>query len=326
MYGWMQQYHALAMQGSLGHQDDEFDWLNIDPKYEKQLLSRVAEQSADDKLLCRPGEHLEPMFKKEIETLQVMLEDDLLYDFYKYGVGWQEMNSQVAEYMDRVAHKRPDIKILEIGGGTGGTSLPVLQILGGHQGTSPRFSSYTFTDVSSGFFEKAAEKLKDWGPYLTFQKLNIEEDPGLQGFELGTYDIVIASNVLHVSHSIDKTLANVKSLLKPGGKLVLGEITHMLGRAMFMFGWLPGWWVGNGDGRELGPILTEPQWNKVLIRQRFSGIDFCVHEFKKAKDHILSVISVNSFSNRIAYCFSGYYHCQAGNFYRGSGNSVRRAH
>ena len=290
LYSWMQQHHALAIQGSLGHQDGTFDWLKIDPDYEKELLLRVAEQSVDGKLLCRLGQHLEPMFKREIETLQVMLEDDLLYDFYKYGVGSREMNAQVAEYMDRVAHKRPDIKILEVGGGTGGTSLPVLQMLGGQQGSSPRFSSYTFTDVSSGFFEKAAEKLNEWRPYLIFQKLNIEEDPSLQGFELGTFDIVIASNVLHVSHSIDKTLANVKSLLKPGGKLVLGEITHMLGRGMFMFGWLPGWWIGNDDGRELGPILTEPQWNRALIRQQFSGIDFCVHDFKEPKDHMLSVI------------------------------------
>lgn len=193
LYGWMQHHQDLALKGVLEHQS--LDWLNRDPDYEKQLLLRVAEQTADGKLLCHLGEHLESMFSGEVEALQLMLEDDLLYDFYRYGVGSNEMNAQIAEYIDRIAHKQPDISILEIGAGTGGSTLPILQKLGGHQGTSPCFSSYTFTDISAGVFEKAADKLKEWGSCLTFQKLNIEEDPEMQGFGLGTYDVVIAVNV-----------------------------------------------------------------------------------------------------------------------------------
>jgi acyl transferase domain-containing protein len=238
LYGWMQHQQDLALKGGLERQNWQFDWLNIDSEYEKQLLLRVAEQTVEGKLLCHLGEHLESMFSGKVEPLQLMLEDDLLYDFYRYGIGSLEMNGQMAEYIDRIAHKQPDISILEIGGGTGGSTLPILQKLGGHQGTSPRFSSYTFTDISVEFFEKATDKLKEWGSYLTFQKLNIEEDPEIQGFELGTYDVIIAVNVsirlpaenlrwvirmtshtltqvLHATHSIDKTLANVKNLLKP---------------------------------------------------------------------------------------------------------------
>ena len=79
---------------------------------------------------------------------------------------------------------------------------------------------------------------------MTFKKLNIEEDPSSQGFELGTYDVIVAANVLHVSRSMDRTLANVKSLLKPGGVLVIEEITHMLMRFPMIVGCLPGWWLG----------------------------------------------------------------------------------
>jgi acyl transferase domain-containing protein len=195
LYGWMQHQQDLALKGRLERQNLDLDWLNRDTDYEKQLLLRVAEQTVDGKLLCRLGEHLESMFRGEVEALQLMLEDDLLSDFYRYGAGSTEMNAQMAEYIDRIAHKKPDISILEIGAGTGGSTLPILQILGGHQGTSPRFSSYTFTDISAGVFEKAADKFKDWGSCLTFQKLNIEEDPEKQGFGLGTFDVIIAVNV-----------------------------------------------------------------------------------------------------------------------------------
>jgi acyl transferase domain-containing protein len=195
LYGWMQHQQDLALKGGLEHQNLHMDWLNRDADYEKEFLLRVAGQTVEGKLLCRLGENFESMFRGEVKPLQLMLEDDLLYDFYRYGIGSLEMNGQMAEYIDRIAHKQPDISILEIGGGTGGSTLPILQKLGGHQGTSPRFSSYTFTDISVEFFEKAADKLKDWGSYVTFQKLNIEEDPEVQEFELGTYDVVVAVNV-----------------------------------------------------------------------------------------------------------------------------------
>lgn len=258
-YEWMQHQHDLASQGVLEHQSAGIDWFNLTEDYESELLQRVADSSVDGKLLCQVGNHLNSIFKEEIEPLQVMLEDELLYKFYRHGVGMAETYAQMAEYIDRVAHKRPDIKILEVGAGTGGTTLPLLKAMGGHQGTSPRFASYCYSDVSTGFFEKAQEILKEWAPYMTFKKLNIEEDPEAQGFELGTFDVVVAANVLHVSRSMELTLSNVKSLLKPGGTLVIEEITHMPMRFPMIVGCLPGWWLGK---------CSVPSYAVVLMQNR----------------------------------------------------------
>ncbi|MCJ1384009.1 hypothetical protein MMC17_007124 [Xylographa soralifera] len=289
-FEWMQHQHDLATKGLLEHQSTRIDWLNLDTDFESQLLERVACKSVDGKIMCAVGEHLDLIMKQEIEPLQVMLENDLLYDFYRYGVGMAETYAQMVEYVDRVAHKRPNIKILEIGSGTGGTTLPLLEMLGGNNGRAPRFSSYTFTDISTGFFEKAQAKFKEWAPFLTFQKLNIEEDPAAQGFELGSYDMIVAANVLHVSRSMDTTLGNVRSLLKPGGKLVLAEITHMLMRIPMIVGCLSGWWLGEEDGRKWGPTLTESEWTHALSRQGFDGTELCFHDHEDFKDHALSVI------------------------------------
>ncbi len=41
-----------------------------------------------------------------------------------------------------------------------------------------------------------------------------------------SYDLVVACNVMPAAHSIDLTLENLRSLLKPGGRLILMEITR----------------------------------------------------------------------------------------------------
>jgi ubiquinone/menaquinone biosynthesis C-methylase UbiE len=65
---------------------------------------------------------------------------------------------------------------------------------------------------------------------IEFKKLNIEEDPSEQGFESNSYDLVIASQVLHATKNINRTLANVRKLLRRGGKLLLccGVLTAMM--------------------------------------------------------------------------------------------------
>lgn len=104
------------------------------------------------------GEHLERILKGTIEPLEVMLKDHMLQDFYEKRIGSSVILASLTWYIDRLAHKRPDIKILEIGAGTGGTTSWLYRSLGSlgrRQGTTPRFGSYTFTDISTGFFEKA---------------------------------------------------------------------------------------------------------------------------------------------------------------------------
>lgn len=58
----------------------------------------------------------------------------------------------------------------------------------------PMYSRYTFTDISSGFFTAASERFVNY-PGIEFKTLDISRDPAEQGFEIGTYDLIIASNV-----------------------------------------------------------------------------------------------------------------------------------
>jgi len=139
------------------------------------------------------------------------------------------------------------MKILEVGAGTGGATRPILETLarqGGNESGTCRFGSYDFIDISPSVFEKAKETFHYAIGRMNFKVLNIEIDPVQQGFESEQYDMIVAANVFHATKSIDKSLQHVRKLLKPGGKLILYEITNAtLMQTGFGFGLLPGWWL-----------------------------------------------------------------------------------
>lgn len=241
---WMKKKYKIGKNGNLPYQTPE--WLGASEHDIDTLLETTSAASAHGHMTVRIGRRLVEILQKKVDSLSLMLQDGLLHKFYESISGQNRVYLQAARYMDLLAHKNPTLKILEIGAGTGSITTWILDILGGSNGNYPRFSQYCFTDISPGFFEKANEKFKDWAALMQYKKLNVEEDVIAQGFEQETYDVIIAANVLHATHKMDHTMDNVRKLLKPGGKLVLVEVTgadHALS-GPFVFGTLSGWWTG----------------------------------------------------------------------------------
>ena len=138
------------------------------------------------------------------------------------------------------------------------------------------FSSYTFTDISAGFFTNAAEFFTAYSDKMTFKVFDAETAPASQGFQVQSYDIVIAANVLHATASLQKTLENTRRLLKPGGYLIMFEVTKDCPlRCTNAMGGLPGWWVRaeGDDRRSYTPSVTPGGWHTLLRKSGFSGVD-----------------------------------------------------
>lgn len=136
------------------------------------------------------------------------------------------------------------------------------------------FTSYTFTDISPGFFEKAQKVFEEYSNHMSFKVMDVEKDIEAQGFIPASYDVIIASLVLHATKNIEATLLNVRRLLKPGGFLLMCELTSPPPLRMgFVFSGLPGWWLGVDDGRTLSPCINPAQWDTVLRKTGFSGVD-----------------------------------------------------
>lgn len=111
---------------------------------------------------------------------------------------------------------------------------------------------------------------------MAFKVLDIEKDPTLQGFTEATHDLVIAFSVLHATSNLERTLRHARRLLRPGGFLLVGEANNSIQPGSLpgvIFGTLPGWWLGQNDGRVLSPLVSTKQWDKLLRSTGFSGID-----------------------------------------------------
>ncbi|KAK0101698.1 hypothetical protein ONS95_006853 [Cadophora gregata] len=238
----------------------DHSWANI------QAVADQYVADVDCKLLHVVGMKLIPFIRGETSILEHMRQDSLL-DLYYQNSELLEYNMYAGLIVQQIAFRYPLIKILEIGAGTGGITRSILRHI------DNKYSSYTFTDISVGFFEEAQETFQAHGRII-YEVLDIERDPTTQGFAEHSYDLIIASNVLHATKVLDHTMTNVRRLLKPGGKLlVLEAVDNGATRVGFSFCGVPGWWAGAGDGRELTPLITPSQWDSLLMKNGFSGLD-----------------------------------------------------
>ncbi|KAL8770428.1 MAG: hypothetical protein Q9209_003854 [Squamulea sp. 1 TL-2023] len=215
------------------------------------------------------GDNLISVIRAGTSMLEHMNQDGLLRAFYEEGAICSGPTGRwLARVVSQISHRYPGLNIFEVGAGTGATTSAVLRELG------DTYTSYTFTDISSGFFIDAEERFSKQAGSIVFKTFNMEKEPSGQGFIEGLYDVVVAVNVLHVSSDMEASLSNVRRLLKPGGFLVVAELTStdLLFSGMTV-GTLPGWWIGAETGRPWGPLLNLGQWDSTLKKAGFGGID-----------------------------------------------------
>ncbi|KAI1772330.1 hypothetical protein F4818DRAFT_444554 [Hypoxylon cercidicola] len=222
-----------------------------------------------------------PVITGELDPLELMFKSGIAEHIYQSDqFNWA--SHTLAAYMGLVAHKQSDLKILEIGAGTGSTTSLVLDVLsrqGKFAGASSRFSHYDFTDISPGFFSKAQDRYASRANNMRFKVLDIERDPVEQGFEPSSYDVIIAAAVLHATKDIVKTLKNARTLLKPNGQLIVAEPTNRkMGFVPTIFGLLEGWWFSSDEQNPRGPLLTKQEWHEALQQAGFEGVKIAVSD------------------------------------------------
>ncbi|KAI8254399.1 Compactin diketide synthase [Colletotrichum sp. SAR11_239] len=267
-----------------------------------QDILEEADSEPTQRLTKKVGEHLYRILRGEENALQIIFEGNLADEFYHSNI-FSTNNSKMGAYMNILSHAQPNIRVLEVGAGTGsstGRILPYLSVDGEEWGPSKpvRFGEYVYTDVSAGFFEKARERFSYAADHMTFRKLDLEQNPFSQGFDKASYDVVVAGNVLHATSDLIQTLRYVRSLLRPGGVLILGETVNLDNvRDGLIFGLLPGWWLRDGqwwstneEYQDQGPLLTEKQWDIVLREAGFPGVQMTFRDHEEKPHHRVSVM------------------------------------
>ena len=217
------------------------EWRRAEEGERNKFLEFVKNTDDCGQMMCTVGERLPQIFRKEIDPLSIMFSEDMLEKYYSSYLGLQRGYAICSRWIGRyLSHQNPAMEILEIGAGTGSTTIPVLQSLSSQNGLPPRFGHFYFTDISAGFFQRANERLGTWDELITYRTLNIEKDPVDQGFEIGSFDLIVASNVLHATANMNKTLKNARKLLKNGGRIIILESTTLALSQTILFGTIPG--------------------------------------------------------------------------------------
>jgi SAM-dependent methyltransferase len=162
--------------------------------------------------------------------------------------------------------------VLEVGGGLGSAAEALL--------ARAAALPYRFTEVSALFLRRAKRALsaRFAGRELTFGVLDIDAPFGQGGAGPGEYALVYGVNVLHVARDLGATLSEIRTVLAPGGALVIAECVRPFpGRPVyveFVFNLLgafrapvlqPAW-------RPTGGFLTPEQWTGALAANGFEGV------------------------------------------------------
>lgn len=245
------------------------EWLQ-DSRQEMLDATASFADLSDVRVMHLVGEQMPRVFRGETNMLEEFRVNNVLDEYYEKGFGFLQSGLWMSRTISQLAERYPHLNIIEIGAGTGGATKRILRHLGSN------FLSYTFTDVSSGFFEKGAEVFDEYKDRMVFKTLDCGQDPTLQGYVEGSYDVVVASLVIHATPDLELTMKNIRKLVKPGGFLVVADGSNNgqpHGTGGFIFGPLPGWWLGVDNGRPLSPFVSTAEWDRLLRLSGFAGID-----------------------------------------------------
>ena len=216
-------------------------------------------------------DNLDRIFNMETNSVKVLLEGGLLQSLSSSGICIENAYLQLQNTVDLLAHKNPQMRILEIGAGSGGATRRVLDTLAART-TFKRFQDYTFTDASGWCITDARTTFADYNG-LGYGTLDMNVDPVDQGFE-EEYDLIIASEVLTETEDVSHSLINARKLLKVGGKMVIVELTAPHLGYEIIFRTMTGRWADADI-----PYKNRDGWNEALAKAGFSGVDICLDDY-----------------------------------------------
>jgi NAD(P)-dependent dehydrogenase (short-subunit alcohol dehydrogenase family)/acyl carrier protein len=107
---------------------------------------------------------------------------------------------------------------------------------------------------------------------IEYRLYDLERDSVEQGFVRGSYDVVIAANVVHATSDVRRVLSNLRGLLTATGQLVILELTRPQRMIDLTFGLLEGWWkFSDPDLRPDYALMPPERWSAALLHAGFQS-------------------------------------------------------
>ncbi|MCP4122254.1 MAG: SDR family NAD(P)-dependent oxidoreductase [Bacteroidetes bacterium] len=220
-------------------------------------------------LLGRCGPQIKGVLQGNVDPIQLIFPEDkwdAIVQYYVEGFAFRKYNDIAGRSIAELIKDIPEdqtIRVLEIGAGTGGMTNAILPML------PPDRTEYVFTDLSHMFMLKAQRRFAKY-PFVQYKIMDIEQDPGEQGFSLNSFDLIIASDVIHATRDLSISLGNAQKLLASEGVLMMLEVTNSPVYLDFIFGMTEGWWLYE-DFRTDHATMSPDMWKKVLEENGYSN-------------------------------------------------------
>lgn len=164
------------------------------------------------------------------------------------------------------SHPLEKLHILEVGGGTGGTTKWLAPLL--DRANVPVM--YTFTDLSASFTRQASVNFSQYASFMTYRIQDIEASPSPE--LVNSQHCVIAVNAVHATSDMVKSLKNIRQFLRKDGFALVMEVQERLCWADFVLGLFEGWWLFS-DGRQHATCDAEA-WKDAFHEAGFGHVQW----------------------------------------------------
>ncbi|KAK7974463.1 hypothetical protein PG989_016311 [Apiospora arundinis] len=253
----------------------------------RDILAKHPYYHPDHKLLAVTGPYLAECLSGQDDGLQLIFQEaesrKLLEDVYRSSPMFATGNALLGHFMTQLLEQQATFadaaaddvhRILEIGGGTGGTAYLMMDLLLAQPNVK---FHYTFTDISAALVASTRKQFEArYGrscleKHMEFTVLDAERPPPAD--RVGVYHMVVSSNCIHATRDLRQSCGLIERLLRPdGGVLCLLELTRPLPWLDCVFGLLDGWWRFD-DGRSYA-LQDEGHWKKALLDSGFGRVDW----------------------------------------------------
>ena len=235
-----------------------------------QILESFPQHASEHKLLHVTGSNLAECLEGTADPLKLLFLNKankaVLEDVYANGPMYEAITKLLGSFLSKAFTTSTNggtIDILELGGGTGGTTKYIIDFL---IKLGIPFT-YTFTDIS-GSLVAAAKRTFAGRNMMQFMTMDIEKQPD-QKF-LSKYHCIISTNCIHATKDLPNSTGNINKMLRPDGFVCLVEFTRNMFWFDLVFGLLDGWWFFE-DGRK-HVLASESFWDKSMRSAGFKHV------------------------------------------------------
>ncbi|KAL8900612.1 MAG: hypothetical protein Q9207_005617 [Kuettlingeria erythrocarpa] len=236
----------------------------------KTPAERLAKTNSQIRLCLWVKERLDSFVLGQFDDIKEELESNPgLANAFTHTPYQEAYTKRLSSLVEQISFKHRNLKVLEIGTGKGSLAQALLDVLGDN------FISYTCTDATTTHFDHVRARFSEsQTERMFFKTFDPELEPADQGFVAGYYDLIVASNALHITPDLDHSLKHLRSCLRSGGYMAFLEPTSSKSLAVALGGCVqPHWFAGIEESRKHSPFASLKTWDNILRETGFSGVD-----------------------------------------------------